>query len=121
MIVAKAHAERRAFGRRTACLHGWVVVDGRPRLACLVRNVAEGGALLEFAAPKSMPFRFRLVIECKGFEALCETRHHQDQWMGVRFVEFEKVAAPIALWSPDVDDAWKGRTAHRPTPFGRAR
>jgi hypothetical protein len=125
MTIARALAERRAFGRRTTCLHGWVVVEGRSRLACLVRNVSDGGALLEFAAPKSMPFQFKLVIDCKGFEAVCETRHHQEQWMGVRFVHFERLVEPIALWSPVVDDAWKGKAGQGkvgrgPGPFGRA-
>ncbi len=101
--------ERRQFGRRNTCLHGWIVLDGRPRLPCLVRNVSEGGALLECAVPKVMPFRFSLVIDCKGFQAWCETRHHTEQWMGVRFVRFDKVAAPIAEWSPLLEDQWAGK------------
>ncbi len=112
--IAKANADRRQFGRRNTRLHGWVVVEGRPRMACLVRNVSDGGALLEFPAPKSMPFRFTLVIDCKGFEALCETRHHKDHWMGVRFVRFEKIIEPIACWSPDQEDSWKGKIGRGP-------
>lgn len=101
--------ERRQFGRRKTCLHGWVVVEGRPKIACLVRNVSEGGALLECEVPKGLPFRFSLVIDCKGFQALCEVRHQTDQWMGVRFVHLDRVEEPIAQWSPALEDAWAGK------------
>ena len=102
-------AERRQFGRRQTCLHGWVVVEGRQRLPCLVRNVSEGGALLECSAPKLMPYRFSLVIDCKGFQAWCEIRHQADQWIGVRFVRVDKVEVPIAHWSAIVEDQWAGK------------
>ena len=104
-----SQVERRQFGRRTTCLHGWVVIEGRPRINCLVRNVSEGGALLECHAPKMIPFRFGLIIECKGFEAICEARHHTPEWMGVRFVTVKKIEEPIAQWSPVIEDAWAGK------------
>ena len=103
--------ERRQFGRRNTCLHGWLIIEGRPRIACLVRNVSDGGALLECAVPKSIPFRFSLLIECKGFEAWCEARHHTEQWLGVRFVTVQKIDEPIAQWSPQLQDAWAGKPA----------
>jgi hypothetical protein len=103
--------ERREFGRRNTCLHGWVAVEGRPKFACVVRNVSEGGALLECAAPKLMPFRFMLQIDCKGFEAWCEIRHHAEQWIGVRFVRIDKVEIAIAQWCPQTEDAWVGKNA----------
>ena len=102
-------ADRRQFGRRTTSLHGWVVIEGRPRIACLVRNVSEGGALLECQMPKIIPFQFGLVIDCKGFEATCEARHHTEQWMGVRFVIVKTIEEPIAQWSPVIEDAWAGK------------
>jgi hypothetical protein len=107
----QAAVERRQFGRRTTCLHGWVIIDGRPRMACLVRNVSEGGALLEFPVPKVMPFRFSLSIDCKGFEAWCEPRHHTETWMGVRFVRVERIEQPIAEWSMEHEKAWSGKAA----------
>ena len=101
--------ERREFGRRKTSLHGWVVVEGRPKIACLVRNVSEGGALLECQVPKALPFRFVLVIDSRGFQALCEVRHQTEAWMGVRFVNVDRIAEPIAKWSPELEDAWAGR------------
>ena len=109
MLTTKpAPAERRQFGRRKTCLHGWVAFEGRPKFACLVRNVSEGGALLECPVPKLIPYRFRLIIDAKGFEATCEVRHQTDNWMGVRFVTFEKVVEPIVRWSAELEDAWAG-------------
>jgi hypothetical protein len=107
-------AERRQFGRRTTCLHGWIQIEGRPRINCLVRNASEGGALLECQVPKIIPFRFGLVIDCKGFEATCEARHHTENWMGVRFVTVKKMEEPIERWSPVVEDAWAGKGKQTP-------
>ena len=104
----QVHVDRRQFGRRKTCLHGWIILEGRPRLACLVRNVSEGGALLEFEVPKIMPYRFGIKIESKGFEALCETRHKSDTWIGVQFVRFDQVQQPIVQWSLDLEDSWAG-------------
>jgi hypothetical protein len=109
MQTPNAFVERRQFGRRNTCLHGWMMLEGRPRIACLVRNVSEGGALLECEVPKVMPYRLGLIIDCKGFEAWCELRHQTERWVGVRFVHFERVQEPIAHWSPEVEDAWAGK------------
>jgi hypothetical protein len=109
MSFAKPMSERRQFGRRNTCLHGWVIREGRPKIACLVRNVSEGGALLEFQVPKGMPFRFTLAIGSKGFQAECEARHQTENWMGVRFVKVEKIAQPISMWAPEAEDAWAGK------------
>lgn len=108
--LAKAHpVERRQFGRRKTCIHGWVAVDGRVKLPCLVRNVSKGGALLEFDVPKNLPFTFKLVIDSKGFEARCETRHKGPTWMGVEFVQVERIVEPIEAWSMEDEDRWAGK------------
>jgi hypothetical protein len=39
--------ERRLFGRRELTIHAWVQF-GRCREACLIRNISEQGALIEF-------------------------------------------------------------------------
>ena len=109
MYNAPAFVERRQFGRRKTCLHGWLAIEGRPKIACLVRNVSEGGALLECEVPKVLPFRFSLEIDCKGFQAVCEPRHQTQTWVGVRFVRVDKIEEPIAKWSPELEDAWAGK------------
>ena len=40
-------AERRQFGRRKTNLHGWIGVQGRPKLSCTVLDLSVGGALLQ--------------------------------------------------------------------------
>ena len=109
MSTAQSFTERRQFGRRSTLLHGWLLVEGRPRIACIIRNVSEGGALVECPVPKVLPFRFQLVIDCKDFEATCEVRHKSETWMGVQFINFVKIHQPITAWSPQLEDAWMGK------------
>jgi hypothetical protein len=78
--------ERRQFGRRTVTMHGWILVEGRPRIACTVRNISVEGALLELTAPAWLPYYFRLVIDVSNFETECELRHQSPSSIGVRFV-----------------------------------
>ena len=40
--------ERRAFGRRATHEHAIVRIPGRPALRCVIRNISDGGALLDF-------------------------------------------------------------------------
>ena len=110
MPASDHSVERRHFGRRVSCLHGWLVMEGRARIACVVRNVSNGGALLECPVPKVLPFRFQLVIDCKGFEATCELRHKGETWMGVQFVRLVKVEQPVTEWSPLLEEAWAGKS-----------
>ena len=44
--LAKA-VERRQFGRRKTYVHAVIRARGRPPLLCVMRDVSEGGALLE--------------------------------------------------------------------------
>jgi hypothetical protein len=108
MTSAAGFVERRQFGRRTTAMHGWIVLPGRPKLACLVRNVSEGGALLECAVPKWMPFSFTLEVDCNGFMAECEVRHLKATWIGVRFERIKAQPEAIATWSPLAEDTWAG-------------
>lgn len=78
--------ERRQFGRRESAIHAIAIVGGKPPAHCIVRNYSERGALLEFKEPFVPPFRFRLVIEAKAVDALCEVRHQGLQGLGVMFV-----------------------------------
>lgn len=99
-MPSRPPADRRQFGRRQSTLHGWLIVEGRPRIPCIVRNVSDGGALVECPVPKNLPFRFHVEIEAKDFRALCEPRHQRDNWVGVRFIQIECTSAPIDQWQP---------------------
>ena len=79
-------ADRRQFGRRQTSLHGWISVPGRPKLACHVKDLSIGGALLGLQAPSWLPFNFVLTIEATRFVSWCEVRHHKHDAVGVRFM-----------------------------------
>jgi hypothetical protein len=78
--------ERRQFGRRQSYLHATISARGRPPLPCVMRDVSDGGALLEVSHPEWLPTRFRLMIEATSFEADCEIAHRTETAVGVRFV-----------------------------------
>ena len=50
-----------------------------------MRDVSEGGALLEVSHPEWLPFRFRLIVEANGVDVECEIAHRSDNAVGVRF------------------------------------
>ena len=62
---------------------------GRPAIPCVVKNISNGGALLEFETAEMLPFRFRIQIESEGIDCDCETRHQDGRFMGVQFTRAE--------------------------------
>ena len=96
MIRGAGEIERREFGRRWSRVHGWICIDGRPRVPCIVRNFSEGGALLQHEPHISPPTLFRLVIDAAKFEIGCEVRHRQPGSAGVRFMNEDAMQRIIA-------------------------
>lgn len=80
-----AYLEKRKFGRRSALWHAWVAVNGRAREACIIRNISEAGALLEFPDTVPEALNFRLLVDEADFEAICDVRHKRGQFVGVFF------------------------------------
>jgi hypothetical protein len=78
-------AERRQFGRRQTYMHARISARGRPSVPCIMRDVSDGGALLEVSYPQWLPSRFRLTLEANGFTADCEIVRRTDGAVGVRF------------------------------------
>jgi hypothetical protein len=106
-------AERRQFGRRRTFLHGWIKLQGRAPVACVVRDFSEGGALLEVPENTWLPFRFSLAIESERFSAECEIRHQRESNIGVCFVQ--RTVEPIAATRTGSDDvgSWYGKQGAR--------
>jgi len=77
--------ERRQFGRRQTQVHAFIMARGRPAVLCIMRDVSDGGALLEVPHPEWLPKRFRLAIEASRFQVECEIVHREDGAVGVRF------------------------------------
>ena len=86
MSAIRSYADRRAFGRRPTNQHAVAHVTGRAPLRCVVRDISEGGALLDFGEPVSLPHRLRLVWDGSGEHAECEVRHVQGGNAGVQFI-----------------------------------
>lgn len=89
MPRANMPSDRRAFGRRESRIHAFARIPGRSAEPCVVRNVSDSGALLAFASAFEPPARFRLTVEAKGIDVLCEVRRRDGSEYGVAFVDGE--------------------------------
>jgi hypothetical protein len=86
MTKTFAGAERRAFGRRDTQEHAIVRIAGRPTLRCVIRNISDGGALLDFGQEVWLPFQFKLIWEGTGRQETCDIKHQNGPRIGVSFV-----------------------------------
>ncbi len=77
--------ERRSFGRRRAVWHAWIIPSTLQRLACCVRNVSDGGALLELKVPEWLPATFDLYVDGPNMQLACELTHRGKHGVGVAF------------------------------------
>lgn len=102
--------ERRQFGRRTVRQHAWVIVSKRARLPCLVLNLSERGAFLEFEVPPWLPHSFDLLLEEGAVARGCEVRHFGKTGVGVTFAERHAVEPPQPVNSTTIFDtgSWTG-------------
>jgi len=91
MPRANTPSDRRAFGRRESRIHAFAKIPGRSAEPCVVRNVSDSGALLAFASAFEPPARFRLTVEAKGIDVLCEVRRRDGAEYGVAFVDGDTV------------------------------
>lgn len=85
MSNLQRNPDRRAFGRRPTFFQALAVLPNRGSHRCIVRNVADGGAFLEFSEPVALPTKFSIVWEEQGIEAACEVRHTDGDSVGVCF------------------------------------
>lgn len=109
MLKRNDFAEKRQFGRRQTNLRAWIRVAGRPPLPCFVKNLSEGGALLECEGGVWVPFSFRLTSEDKQIDRVCEIRHQTGGNIGVQFVAAaEAQEAPRSKLVLDAD-TWMGQ------------
>lgn len=78
--------DRREFGRRACAIRGMAMGAGQPPLACTLRDLSEGGALVDFDVAAPANRSVRITIDGTELEALCEVRHVRGRQIGVRFV-----------------------------------
>lgn len=108
MSEASGRIERRQFGRRQESAHGWIVVEGRPRFPCMVRDISKGGARIDVDHPSWLPFRFRLIVESQRLDTDCEIRHQQKTSVGVMFIQRRADDRPVNLASVNERSSWTG-------------
>lgn len=72
---------------------------------CIIRNISEGGALLDFGQKPRVPFMFELTIE--GFRGTfpCEVRHDGSTAVGVRFINCDVKPIVESLGRASANDA----------------
>lgn len=77
--------ERRRFGRRSCRVHGWVRLNRRTRIPCVMTDYSQSGARLHLAVPTILPLRIWICFD--GFDRAipCEIRHVHDVEVGVEF------------------------------------
>ena len=79
---------RRALKQAKVVLSDWTVLD------CLLRDLTDEGARLEFAAPVDLPQAFRLQFVSDNSRRPAELMWQRGQSAGVRFVGPPEPAKP---------------------------
>ena len=100
MIKLQKPSDRRQFGRRWTQAHGWICVEGRPKLSCVVQNFSETGALLEVATPTKMPRQFILAIDTIKFRMGCEIMRELPGAIGVKFKPVTELVDTVVVEKP---------------------
>lgn len=62
-----------------------VFQNGLRSIPCVVRNISDGGAMLEFDQPYILPKDFELYIDLEDYEVTCERRWEAGLNCGVMF------------------------------------
>lgn len=87
MSAAVMYKEKRQFGRRDTSIRGRAVMSGRSSETMIIRNISDGGALIEFDSDFIPSNLFRIEVEGTDIAPLCEVRHRSAYGIGVRFVQ----------------------------------
>lgn len=106
--------ERRRFGRRHSRVHGWVTLNRRSRIPCVMTDYSEGGARLALAEAAILPPRFLISFDGFAGAIYCELRHASMDQAGVAFSQNQRLrtgnlrrSAELLIWLE----------AHEPLPY----
>ena len=78
--------EKRVHQRFRVFKGGSILSAVAPAVACVVRNISEGGACIEVPAPAGVPNDFSLYIGNDGVRRGCHVAWRADRRIGVQFV-----------------------------------
>jgi hypothetical protein len=85
----REHRGRTYLGGKIAFNNRWCTID------CLVRNMSEGGAKLEFAEPVQVPGELDLIIPMKGDSRRVQVVWRRAKTLGITFVDKAGSVIPI--------------------------
>lgn len=88
--------DRRGFGRRRTDIRAQVRIGYRV-IACTIKDLSEGGALLEFDEQIDLPARLWLSWPDSRSEIVCEVRHSRRNTAGVQFARSASMALRPAV------------------------
>jgi hypothetical protein len=77
--------DQRKYGRRAVAMRATVEILGRSHLACIIRNLSEGGALFELIEKAELPRNFGLRLYNSNATIECELTHRTGKACGVAF------------------------------------
>ena len=83
--LAQRAQDQRRFGRRATAIHATVEVENRPLVSGVIRNLSEGGALLELIDKTELPESFWLRLHDTNAKLLCELTRKSGNAYGVAF------------------------------------
>ncbi|MHA7773711.1 PilZ domain-containing protein [Roseibium sp. M-1] len=72
-----------------------VFQHGLRSIPCIVRNISDGGAMLEFEQAYMLPREFDLHIDLENYEVTCERRWEEGLRCGVQFISEKRPAAAM--------------------------
>lgn len=104
---------RRQFGRRESSQPAYATLSGSAPVACTLRNISEGGALIDFGGVTVPTRNFKLTIDGVPFVMICEPRHQTGGSIGVRFLNQSDGAKLIARLFPGSEMTGKRGDADR--------
>ena len=78
--------DRRRDQRHRAFKGASISFDRAAGIDCIVRNISDGGAMLEIASPVGIPNDFTLVIKPEYLKRKCRVVWRSAKKIGVRFV-----------------------------------
>lgn len=87
-------AQRRISPRRRVLKKGVLGIGGQfAAQPCVVRNMSETGARIEFTGLLALPRNVTLHIETDGFKVMCETVWQRPPYAGLRFIGDKETTA----------------------------
>ena len=113
MKVAENIVEQRRSPRRTALMQAAIFHPLQTEhLHCIVRDISQDGALVDFPHPKNLPSLFWLRLEGEATLRLCTVAWRSELQLGVEFSEQIMERRRVERWTQSHAD-WSKLRAQR--------